>query len=118
MGRSHRRLSKPIRPLRNAGDARADALSRTEGADKRTHGVVAPPLTVLPALREVHCRLTTLRSVVLTASLALRFQRAECDADIAETLQRCVSDELDRLTWCLSGVLGTGSGADAKERQP
>jgi hypothetical protein len=117
IGRSHRRLSKPVHPVRTSGDVRADDLPRKEGADKSTSRVAAP-LTVVPALQEVHRRLATLRSVVLTASLALRFQRAEYDADIAETLQRCVSDELDRLMWRLNGVLGTGSGADAKERQP
>jgi len=77
---------------------------------------VAPPLTVIPALHEVPRRLTTMRSVVLTASLALRFQQVDYDTDIAETLQRCVSAELDRLIWRLHGVLGTKSGADVKEQ--
>ena len=86
-----------------------------EGADKLADGV-APSLTVIPALHEVHRRLTTMRSVVLTASLALRFQQVDYDTDIAETLQRCVSAELDRLIWRLHGVLGTKSGADVKEQ--
>lgn len=115
MGRSQRHLSRPVRPVRTAGDARADALLRTEGADTPTHGV-APLLSVLPALQEVLARLTTLRSAALTIVLALNGQNVNYDAEVTDTLEKTVCNELDWLIWCLRGIFGTDTDADDEER--
>ena len=48
-------------------------------------------------LREIRRRLTVVMSAATVCSAALRAQRSDSDADIALVLQRCVSDELDRL---------------------
>jgi hypothetical protein len=48
-------------------------------------------------LREIRRRLTLVMSAATVCSAALRTQRSDSDDDVALVLQRCVSDELDRL---------------------
>ena len=69
-------------------------------------GGESPPLSVLPALREVLVRMTAMRSTVITVSLALKSQKVEHNPEIAQTLQRCVGDEMDRMVWRLRQILG------------
>jgi hypothetical protein len=43
--------------------------------------------------------------VTYTASVALKFHRADVETDVAITLQRCVGDELDRQVERLDDLL-------------
>jgi hypothetical protein len=112
--RSKRSSAKRVHrmPTRLRGAGKSGVASSPESPPASAH-----PLTVLPALQEVTQRLTNLRSVVLTVSLALQVQRAEYNPDIAHTLKQSVSDELDRLLWRLRAVLGHEQAANSKERQ-
>lgn len=100
-------------PLRNSRVRTSPHTGSNESAEG-----IAPPLSVLPALREVLVRLTTLRSVVVTIALALECQKAGHDTEIANTLQRCVSDEMDRMVWRLREVLGDTPDAGQKDGRP
>jgi hypothetical protein len=115
------RKSKISTPkLHRRGHPSENSLVRTlshTGSDELAEGI-APPLSVLPALREVLATLTTLRSVVVTIALALECQKAGHDTEIADTLQRCVSDEMDRMVWRLKEILGDAPHPGQKDSRP
>jgi hypothetical protein len=54
---------------------------------------------------DIRHRLAVIRSVTYTASVALKFQRADVEVDVAITLQRCAGDELDRQVERLDDLL-------------
>jgi hypothetical protein len=61
--------------------------------------------TLVALLTDIRHRLAVIRSVTYTASVALKFHRADVEADVATTLQRCVGDELDRQVERLDDLL-------------
>jgi hypothetical protein len=50
-----------------------------------------------PTISEIRRRLSHVMSAAAVCSAALRAQRCDSDTDVGVVLQRCVSDELDRL---------------------
>lgn len=117
------------RPRRGSRPARADRDANKEAVEiatwKRNAGNstarVAHPLVVMPALREVHRRLTEVRAAALTVSLALQEQNADFDREIADTVRISVTYKLDALINSLESVLGigpnvkSGSGSETSE---
>jgi hypothetical protein len=61
--------------------------------------------TLVALLMDIRHRLAVIRSVTYTASVALKFLRADVEADVAITLQRCAGDELDRQVERLDDLL-------------
>lgn len=110
-GQPHR-ASKSTRAGRDTNKALA-AIPGRKGStgDSTTH--VAHPLIVMPALREVHRRLTEVRSAALTVCLALQEQNADYDQEIAETVRTCVTYKLDHLINRLESILGLGPNAES-----
>jgi hypothetical protein len=82
-GRSDRKSGRaPARPPSNSTKVRAD-------------------------LANIRARLGVALAVVTVASMALKHQNAEADADVALLLQRCVADELFNQLDRLDHILGT-----------
>jgi hypothetical protein len=69
---------------------------RSRGRPKPARQSSAEDPTLVSVLRDIRLRLSVIRSVTYTASIALKFYSAEADVEVAVTLQRCVGDELDR----------------------
>lgn len=86
--------------------------SRPKGESRRGDGnrpaspPVAPIESAATALRHVRERLEIIRAVIVVSRLALDAQAADADHDIAVTLRRCVTDELERQIEQIDGILG------------
>jgi hypothetical protein len=113
--RSVKRASKPqLKPTglpdpagslpmgRDEREARAEVLFQSAKAfPPARQAQLAPSAT----LRDVCQRLEGIRSIAHTSSAALKFQRADIDADVAVVIQRCIADEIDRLLERIDNLL-------------
>ena len=78
---------------RDEREARAEVMFQSAKAfPPARSSQLAPGAT----LRDVCQRLEAVRSIAHTSSAALKFQRADIDADVAIVIQRCIADEIDR----------------------
>ena len=78
---------------RDEREARAEVMfQRAKSFPPARQAQLAPGAT----LRDVCQRLEAIRSIAHTSSAALKFQRADIDADVAIVIQRCIADEIDR----------------------
>jgi len=80
--------------------------SRRGDANRPASPAVAPIESAAAALRHVRGRLEIVRAVIVVSRLALDAQAADADHDIAVTLKRCVTDELERQIEQIDGILG------------
>jgi hypothetical protein len=78
---------------RDEREARAEALFQSAKAFPPARQAQFAPG---PTLRDVCQRLEAVRSIAHTSAAALKFQRADIDADVAIVIQRCIADEIDR----------------------
>jgi len=89
----------PAQRSRPKGDSRRDK-------NHPARPTVAPIESAATALRHVRGRLEIVRAVIVVSRLALDAQAADADRDIAVTLKRCVTDELERQIEQIDGILG------------
>lgn len=73
---------------------------------------------VLPTLANIRAHLGIAMAAAAVASLALKRQNAEGDADVALLLQRCVADGLSRQLDRLDHILKTARVFGAELRMP
>jgi uncharacterized protein (UPF0254 family) len=71
---------------------------------------------VLPTLANIRAHLGIALAAAAVASLALKRQNAEGDADVALLLQRCVADEISRQIDRLDEILKTARVTGAEVR--
>jgi hypothetical protein len=106
-------ISKPSKlPTATPSPRAADERQRRTEAILKAARTIKPAaqsqdhgLTLVALLMDIRHRLAVIRSVTYTASVALRFHRADIDADVGITLQRCAGDELDRQVERLDDLL-------------
>ena len=78
---------------RDEREARAEVMfQRAKAFPPARLAQLAPGAT----LRDICQRLEAVRSIAQTSSAALKFQRADIDADVAIVIQHCIADEIDR----------------------
>lgn len=73
--------------------------------------------SLLPRLRAAALHLEQIQSVVVVAVAALRQQNCEIDADVANLLQRGVSDDLHEQIAALRGMAQALSGSHPARSQ-
>jgi len=91
-------------------ESRVESLLEAARAEEpaRRSAFAGPP-SVPIVLRDIRQRLSVVQSVAYTAAAALRSQQADVDADVAETLRRCIGDEVQRQLQRLDGVIAGGA---------
>lgn len=80
--------------------------SRRGDGNRPASPTVTPIESAAIALRHVRGRLEIIRAAIVVSWLALDAQAADADHDIAVTLRRCVTDELERQIEQIDGILG------------
>ena len=69
-------------------------------------------------MANIRTRLDIVMAVVAVASMALKHQNAEADADVALLLQRCVADELFNQLQRLDHILANARTISGEFRVP